>query len=360
MKKIIGAILLMAIAYLALWPVPVEPVAWEAPDAPGYTGDFTENTALQDLELFPLPEGRHGPEDIAIGEDGALYIAVGEGEILRRDPATGAITVWAVTGGRPLGIEPAPEGGFYVADAYRGLLRVTSTVVEVLANTDAAGGEILYADDLDVAPDGSVWFTDASTKFGAEASGGTLAGSYLEILEHGRTGRILQWDPETGVATERLGNISFANGLAMGPTGEWLLYIETGEYALHRLWIEGPRAGESDVVLANLPGFPDNINRDAAGGFLMGLVSKRAGAVDALSGYPFLRKVVQRLPAVIRPKAVSHGFVISLDETGAVQRTWQDPTGAYPLTTGAISDAYGALWITSLGATSLARLPKRD
>lgn len=129
MKKIVGAAVLLVVAYLVAWPVPVEPVAWDAPEGPGYVGEFAENTALENLELFPLPEGRHGPEDIAIGEDGALYIAVGEGEILRRDPTSGAITVWAVTGGRPLGIEPAPEGGFYVADAYRGLLRVTSTVV---------------------------------------------------------------------------------------------------------------------------------------------------------------------------------------------------------------------------------------
>ena len=356
MKKLIGAGLLLGLAYLLAWPVPVAPVAWDAPPAPGYVGAYAENSALAAVEEFPLPAGRHGPEDIAIGEDGALYIAVGEGEILRRDPATGALTVWAVTGGRPLGIEPAPDGGFYVADAYRGLLRVTATVVEVLADTDAAGGAIRYADDLDVAPDGSVWFTDASTRFGAEASGGTLAASYLEIFEHGRTGRILRWDPVTGTATEHLGNISFANGLAMGPTGEWLFYVETGEYALHRLWISGPRAGDTERVLENLPGFPDNINRDPAGGFLMGLVSKRAAAADALAPYPFLRKIVQRLPAAIRPKAVSHGFVIALDDTGAVTRTWQDPSGAYPLTTGAIRDETGALWITSLGATTLARL----
>lgn len=356
MKKLVLAIVLLGVAYLVAWPIAMEPVAWDAPADAGYTGDYAENTDLADLEIFPLPEGRHGPEDIAIGEDGALYIAVGEGEILRRDPATGAITVWAVTGGRPLGIEPAPEGGFYVADAYRGLLRVTSTVVEVLADRDTDGGAIRYADDLDVAPDGAVWFTDASTKFGAEASGGTLAGSYLELFEHGRTGRILRWDPETGETTEELGSLSFANGLAMGPTGEWLLFIETGEYALRRLWIDGPRAGDVEDVLTNLPGFPDNINRDPAGGFLMGLVSKRAAAADALAGYPFLRKIVQRLPAALRPKAVSHGFVLSLDGTGDVRRTWQDPSGAYPLTTGAMRDVDGALWITSLSAPSLARL----
>ena len=166
----------------------------------------------------------------------------------------------------------------------------------------------------------------------------------------------MRHDPATGETTEELTGISFANGVAMGPTGEWLFYIETGEYALRRYWIAGPRKGEVETVLSNLPGFPDNINRDAAGGFLMGLVSKRAPIADALANKPFLRKVVQRLPAFLRPKARSHGFVILLNDAGDVLETWQDPTGDYPLTTGAVRAADGALWITSLGAGSIARL----
>ncbi|MGB0505951.1 MAG: SMP-30/gluconolactonase/LRE family protein, partial [Pikeienuella sp.] len=68
------------------------------------------------------------------------------------------------------------------------------------------------------------------------------------------------------------------------------------------------------------------------------------------------RKVVQRLPAAIRPKARSHGFVIRLSENGEVLETWQDETGTYPLTTGAVRAPDGALWITSLGASGIARL----
>lgn len=355
-KKNLMALLIAAIAYLLFWPVPVDPVAWDAPEDKGYVGAYTVNERLAAAERFEIM-GNHGPEDAAFGPDGALYIATGEGNILRR-AADGEMTVWATTGGRPLGMEPAPGGGFYVADAYRGLLLVTAEETTVLADRTSTGSPILYADDLDIAPDGAVWFSDASTKFGAEASGGTLQGSYLELLEHGRTGRMIRWDPVTGEADVKLEGISFANGVAMGPNGMWLFFIETGEYALRRLWIAGPRAGQVETVLENLPGFPDNINRDAAGGYLMGLVSKRVPLVDMLAGWPFVRTVVQRLPASLRPAAVSHGFVIHLDETGAVTETWQDPAGVYPLTTGAVRDADGALWITSLGATTIARLAK--
>ena len=38
-------ILLIAIVlYFVAWPVPVEPVAWEAPPNPGYTGPFAVTT----------------------------------------------------------------------------------------------------------------------------------------------------------------------------------------------------------------------------------------------------------------------------------------------------------------------------
>lgn len=359
MKRIlqtIGALILACLAYLLFWPVPIEPVAWTPTPTTGYIGPYAPNDRLAGLERHDIL-GRHGPEDAAIGIDQALYITTGEGDILRRDPS-GEMSVFAVTGGRPLGIEAHPDGSVWIADAYRGLMRATANGVEAVADRDDAGQRIVYANSLDFAPDGSVWFSEASTKFGAEAFGGTLEASYLEIFEHGRTGRLLRHDPATGETKEMLSGVSFANGVAMSASGDWLLFVETGETRIRRLWINGDRAGEVETLHENLPGFPDNIKRDVDGGFLLGLVSKRVPLADQLAGYPFLRKIIQRLPAAIRPKAVSHGFVIRLTPDGSVDQVWQDPSGAYPLTTGAVRDPDGSLWVTSLSATSLGRLPQ--
>lgn len=358
MKRILqalGALILAGIAYLLFWPVPIEPVAWTPTPTTGYVGPYALNDRLTNLERHEIM-GRHGPEDAAIGTDGALYITTGEGDILRRDPS-GEMTVFASTGGRPLGIEAHPDGAIWIADAYRGLMRATAEGAEVIADKDITGQSIVYANSLDFAPDGAVWFSEASTKFGAEAFGGTLQASYLEIFEHGRTGRILRHDPATGETVEMLSGISFANGVAMGASGDWLLFVETGKTRIRRLWISGDRAGEVETIHENLPGFPDNIKRDVDGGFLLGLVSKRVPLADQLAGQPFLRKIIQRLPAAIRPKAVSHGFIIRLTPDGAVDQVWQDPSGAYSLTTGAVRDADGSLWVTSLGAKWLGRLP---
>ncbi|MEM7268549.1 MAG: SMP-30/gluconolactonase/LRE family protein [Pseudomonadota bacterium] len=351
----LGLIIIAGLSYLLFWPTPIDPVAWEAPEDPGYVGYFAPNDRLAGLERHELM-GRHGPEDAAVGFDGSLYLAVGEGEILRRDP-DGEMSVFAATGGRPLGIEAAPDGSIWIADAYRGLMRATKDGVQKVSDFDGKGGRIVYANSLDFAPDGSVWFSESSTKFGAEANGGTLAASYLEIFEHARTGRILRYDPATGETETKLTGISFANGVAMGASGEWLLFVETGELRIRRLWIAGPREGEVETIHENLPGYPDNIKRDADGGFLLGLVSKRVPVADQLAPYPFLRNIIQRLPAAIRPQAVSHGFIIRLDPEGAIDRVWQDPAAGYPLTTGAVRAPDGSLWITSLSADWLGRLP---
>ncbi|MEM7545378.1 MAG: SMP-30/gluconolactonase/LRE family protein [Pseudomonadota bacterium] len=359
MKRILrslGVLVIAGLAYLLFWPVPIDPVAWTPTPSAGYVGDFAPNTRLAGLERHDII-GRHGPEDAAIGTDGALFLTTGEGDILRRDPS-GEMTVFAETGGRPLGIEAHPDGSVWIADAYRGLMRATAEGVEVIADHDDAGQRIVYANSLDFAPDGTIWFSEASTKFGAEAFGGTLEASYLEIFEHGRTGRILRHDPVTGGAAEMLGGISFANGIAMSATGDWLLFVETGKTRIRRLWITGDRQGEVETMHENLPGFPDNIKRDTDGGFLLGLVSKRVPLADTLAQYPFVRKIIQRLPAAIRPKAVSYGFIIRLTPDGAIDQVWQDPEGTYPLTTGAVRGSDGSLWITSLSADWLGLLAK--
>ena len=110
------------------------------------------------------------------------------------------------------------------------------------------------------------------------------------------------------------------------------------------------------AILTGLPGFPDNIKRDSGVGFLLALVSKRAPAADMAAGYPILRKILMRLPPAWRPKAVSYGFIMHLNEAGEVTETWQDPAAGYPLTTGAVRDADGALWVTSLSAEWIGRL----
>jgi glucose/arabinose dehydrogenase len=73
------------VAYLGLWPVPAEPESWAAPIPPGYTGASAPNTRLAALQIIDVGE-EFGPEHIAIGPDGKLYITRGERSDARMRP----------------------------------------------------------------------------------------------------------------------------------------------------------------------------------------------------------------------------------------------------------------------------------
>ncbi|MBW1785996.1 MAG: SMP-30/gluconolactonase/LRE family protein [Deltaproteobacteria bacterium] len=359
MKKVLWVLLLLVlivVAYFLIWPVPVDPVAWEAPENPGLSGPFAANKRLGGLETLSMGD-HHGPEDIALDAEGRIYAATHEGHIVRLQADGSSPEIWAKTGGRPLGIDFDQKGNLIVADAYRGLLSIAPDgAVKELA-TIADGIAIHYADDVDVAADGKIYFSDASTKFGAGQCGGTYEASLLDIMEHGGHGRLLVYDPATGKAKTLLGNLNFANGVAVCHDQRAVLVNETGSYRVVRYWLEGPKKGQSEILIEALPAFPDNISAGLSDRYWIAFVSPRNAIIDRLSAKPFLRKMVQRLPAFMRPKAVPYGHVIAINDNGEVMEDLQDPSGAYPLNT-SLTETEDYLYIGSLVAQTIARLSK--
>ncbi len=358
--RLLVLVLVAGLAYLLFWPVPIEPKSWQAPTPPGYTGPWAPNDKLAGLETIPLG-GHDGPEDVTARRiDGQVYLfaATHDGAIVRIDPRSRDVSVFANTGGRPLGLEFDAQGNLIAADAYRGILSIDPQgKITVLANKASDGTPIRYADDLDIAQDGRIFFSDASTRFDAKSSGGTLQGSLYALMEHSNDGRVMVYDPKDKSVKPVLSGLTFPNGIAMCPQDICVLVAETGTYSVKRVWLDGSKPGAVETLLSNLPGFPDNLNRAPDGGFWLGLTSPRAPALDKLSDKPMLRKIVQRLPAALRPKAENYGFVLKFGLDGKVLDVLQDPKGGYPLTTGALEPGDGWLYITSLSADSLGRRP---
>jgi len=110
------------------------------------------------------------------------------------------------------------------------------------------------------------------------------------------------------------------------------------------------------VIIDNLPGFPDNINKGPDGTYFVGLVSMRSDAIDKLSDKPFIRKIIWRLPSFIRPAPQNYGFILQLSPEGEVLRTWQDAAAGFPSTTGAIV-VDDRLYVSSLTSKTLGYRP---
>ncbi len=351
MKKIIlGVLCLLAIlmGYLAFAPVPINPSVWEAPENAGFVGDFAPNTDLADLERISVGVSV-GPEDATV-LNGMIYATSQTGDITRINPTTKSVEIVANTGGVPLGIE-TNDGAIYIADAHKGLLSLTEDGELKTLTDEVDGTPIRYADDLDIAPNGVIYFSDASTKFGAKENGTTMAASLLEIMESQGTGRVLAYDPRTRQTSTIAKGLVFPNGVAMHPDGS-ILVNETGRYRVLKI---DPQSGRMTDWIANMPGFPDNINPGPNGTYFLGLISPRSKWLDDNSAKPGARKLAMRLPPSMRPKAEHYGHIVQLDASGNVLRTFQDPAGSYHDATGAIvHDDY--LYVTSLHETDLARM----
>ena len=343
------------VAYFTLWPVPIDPVAWEAPRDAGRVGAFAPDSALAGAERIPL--GDHaGPESVARDAAGRLYAATLDGSIVRLDAEGRNPVVWARTDGRPLGLAFGTDGTLYVADGVRGLLAVDTTGTATVLATEAEGRPFGFADDLDVAADGRVYFSDASSKFGLRERADAAA-STLDVLEHGGHGRLLEWDPITRQVRVIAAGLQFANGVALTADGRAVLLTETGAYRILRVEVQGPARGTVTPILENLPGFPDNISRDEEGRFWVALFAPRKAIVDRLAPYPALRKAIVRIPAALQPKPARYAHLIAIDETGRVLDDRQDPAGGYaPITDVLATDRW--LYLGSLSEPTLARVPR--
>ncbi|RJP44837.1 MAG: SMP-30/gluconolactonase/LRE family protein [Desulfobacteraceae bacterium] len=347
-------IVILATAYLLFWPVPIDPLAWNPPQNPGFTGPYAVNNLLSEAKLFPL-DGGHGPEDTALGMDGKIYTGLVDGSLVRFSPEkNGPVEILLNTGGRPLGLQ-FHGSRLYIADAYKGLIYIDDATADsghrVQVAADAVNGEkMIFVDDLDIASDGTVWFSDASTRF-------DLHHNIFDYFEQRPTGRLMSWNPETRETRVHVEGLGFANGVALGPDEAYVLVNESMRYRITRYWLKGEDAGKTDIFAENLPGFPDNLSYNKKGLFWVALVYKREEKLDKLLPIPFLRKVILRLPESLRVSAPEPmAWIIALNSAGEVVHNLQEHNGRHHTVT-SINEADEHLWLGSLTAPSVARMP---
>jgi sugar lactone lactonase YvrE len=338
----------LGLVYLLAWPTGLDPQAWQPPKSAGLVGPYQKNDAL--AKATWLAKDLPGPECVAVGPDGWIYTGTIDGRIVRLARDGSGVETVAKTGGRPLGLEFDARGRLFIADADRGLLRLgEGGAIEVLA-TEAGGRNFRFVDDVAIATDGTVYFTDASSRW-------PLRQFKMDVLEHRGSGRLLAWregEPVRVVA----GDLYFANGVALGPGDTYALVAETSSYRITRVFLSGPRAGEREVFVDNLPGFPDNITWSAERrAFWVAVGPPRDKTLDALGPRPFLRGIVARLPDALQPQPKRHGFAFAFDEAGRLVANLQDPGPSAYAPIASVIEVGGALWLGSFMRPGLATLP---
>lgn len=340
-STILGCVLIAAVFIDMRWlrnrhkwlsKVYVSPAYLSLPQPPGTEAGspYAMNDQLRSVEIIGLGV-IDGPEDVILDRHDNLYCGTRHGDIVRFfGPDHVRHEVFAHIGGHPLGMAFDREDNLLVCIGGMGLYKVTpqKEVVKLTDETNrsylsvADDSRLRLADDLDIAPDGRVYFSEATVRYEQEEWA-------TDALESRGNGRIICYDPRTGITRTEIHRQVFPNGICMAGDGCSFYYAETWICAINRYWFDGPKKGTIERAVSNLPGYPDNINRASDGNYWVALLGMRTPALDlALTMPGFRRRMARRVaPDLWLYPNINTGCVVKFDENGQILNALWDLGG---------------------------------
>jgi len=297
---------------------------------PGSGTPYALNNRLSEAGAIGLGT-LEGPEDVILDRDDHLYCGTRHGEIVRFfAPDYTRSEVFAHVGGFPLGLAFDRAGnllscvgamGLYAISPEREVTRLSAETRRSLRSVQD-DARLRDPNDLDIAPDGKVYFTDSTKRYEAHDWA-------IDSIENRGTGRLLVYDPKDGSTRTLLDGYRYTNGVVMAHDNRSLFFCESWACRIHRYWLEGPKAGTAECVIRDMPGYPDNINRASDGTYWMAWLGMRTPSFDLSLRHPGMRKrMARRLPQDewLFPN-INTGGVVKFDETGRILGTLGDLTG---------------------------------
>jgi sugar lactone lactonase YvrE len=319
----VGAVLLVPLVALPVFllavPPPVDgfdPEPWRPGESSGFPEGITTPAQVEPVTAEVI----NGPEDVASDGEGNLYTGDRDGVIWRFSSAGGEPVRFAEPGGRPLGLAFAPDGRLVVANHGLGLQAISPDGgVETLVD-EVAGERILFANDLDISRAGVVYFSDSSSRYNTTTLG-EESSSYLlpDAIDGRASGRLLSYDLATGRSEVLLDGVYFPNGVALTADGSALWVAESNRY---RVLQHDLGAGTTTTVYENLPGTPDNIDRDPDGRMLVAVYERNAALDNLVLPYTVARQILIRLPSdlfVNEEDPLGGSVLVAHDDGSAVE-----------------------------------------
>ena len=339
----------------------VSPTLVEMPEPrPMKDGPFQLNDRLSEVEVIAKGEVE-SPEDVILDDEDFLYSGNRHGDIIRYFPPDYTRhEVYAHIGGSPLGMAFDRDGNLLVCVGGMGLYKVNRSDRSVELVTDETNRSLFsvvddsrlrLADDLDIAPDGKIYFSEATVRY-------EMHDWPVDALESRGNGRIICFDPKTKKTTTVLRNLVFPNGVCTAHDGKSILFAESWGCRVNRYWLEGPKKGQKEVLVDKLPGYPDNINRASDGTYWVAIMGMRTPALDlALSMPTFRRRMAQRIAADqwLYPN-LNIGCVARFDDEGVVHESlWDRRAENHPMIT-SMREHKGSLYLGGITNNRIGRV----
>lgn len=339
-------ITLIVIICISIHGCSLRPNAWTPPKKPELTGPLEQNELLGTTEWIDL-NGWYGPEDIAIDAQGNFYTGVhvsesnfSQGSVIKIDK-DGNVSEFSKTGTWIAGLHFDNNGNLIACDTRKGLISINKNGdFSILASEDENGNKFLMANDVDIASDGMIYFSNSSSRFHSSES--NIRKLIMEVIPDGG---LYRYNPKTKKIKTLIDGTYFGNGVALSKNNDFVLLVDLAKYRVRRYWLKGDKKGQTDIFIDNLPGFPNGISRGKDGNFWLAFSTIRSDMLDSIHSNPTVKKIVYALPDCMQPKQVAFGMIMKLSETGMILKTYYDTSGKTVSEVSSVEEHDGYLYL---------------
>lgn len=321
----------------------------------------------------------NGPESMVWDNAGNLYTSVADGTIRRVDKLTGQISVYAysVTNlsaedrancgtsvlyesvcGRPLGLQFDSQENLWVADAYKGILKISRqdpSNVQVIVDS-YNGVNFKMPNSLYLTNDEqTLYFTDTS-----------LVYQRLQfvsiVVANAPDGRLFKLNLSTNALTVEIDDLRFANGIAAGKNEEFLAVNECSARKIRKYFMKGRKAGTNEVMTEDIGGYNDNIKSDGDGNFYVGLFSFTSDELSAILDYPKLQALTLQFVPPLNTLGLieSAGLIKKINSRGKVIEVIQSANASVWSRTAEADVHDGYLYLGSVLNNYIAKIKLTD
>ncbi|HEU0195670.1 MAG TPA: hypothetical protein VFQ88_00465, partial [Nevskiaceae bacterium] len=285
-----GVVVLVAI-YL-FWPFGTVH-AWQPSVAIGTPVKSLHMRALDAVQRLAVGVDR-GPVALTVEPAGNIYAgsvvaAYRDGPVIRLSADGAHYQRLGSTHGAPLGIAASAGEALLIADARRGLLALNDHG-NVLTLDDARG-----VDGVSVAPRGTtIYFTRLSSHH-------RLRQIATARFAHDLSGSLHAYDAVHHASRQLADGLALARSVALGPGNAYALVTQAGAYQILRVWLAGPKKGQTEVFARGLPGFAAGISFNGTNRFWVAIPTQRSAPLDSLAPRSIYRRLMLRLPPWFMP-----------------------------------------------------------
>lgn len=341
MKSIIYLLIICLIQSCQL-----EPIVWTPPKKKSYSNDLKMNAILQKVKTISIGNWI-GPEDIAFDNNGNLYCGVHfsskdyKGGCILKIDSSYKIEIFAKTNSWVTGLHFDNSGQLIGCDQERGIISIDEEGnFKVICDKNDKNEPLLFPNDVDIANNNLIYFTNSSSKYKLSKKNVRRL-----IFELKKDGGLYEYNPITQKVKTLIDSTYFANGIALSEDNSYIIMAETSKYRIIKYWLKGSKVGSSEVLIDNLPGFPNGISRASDGNFWVGFSTERNETLDKVHSSKFKKKLIFSLPEFIQPKQAEFGLILKINQKGQILKSLFDNSGKIVPEVGSVQEYKGFLYI---------------